>query len=95
MFTFPIKHYTIHLRDQEVPTKRNLETRKEIKMTNTTYMNIETGSTGIYAEWWYVNNEGEMVNAVDLNEVIEVEWDEAIGYWTESSDLMMTKNQAY
>ena len=39
------------------------------------YMNIHTGSTGTYNEWWYENEDGNKVNGVDLNEVIEVEKD--------------------
>ena len=37
-----------------------------------TYMNIETGSTGTYNEWWYENESGDQVNAVDLGEVVEL-----------------------
>lgn len=39
----------------------------------TYYMNIATGSVGTYEDWFYENEEGEMVNAVDLDEVVEVE----------------------
>ena len=38
-----------------------------------TYMNLETGSTGTYDEWDYENIDGELVNAVDLGEVVEVD----------------------
>ena len=37
-----------------------------------TYMNTETGSTGTYNEWWYENESGDQVNAVDLGEVVEL-----------------------
>ncbi len=33
------------------------------------YMNIETGSIDTYDGWFYENELGETVNAVDLNEV--------------------------
>ena len=37
------------------------------------YMNIETGSVDDYDGWWYEDENGEDVNAVDLGEVVEVE----------------------
>ena len=37
------------------------------------YMNEATGSIGAYDEWWYINDDGEEVNAVDLDEVVEIE----------------------
>jgi hypothetical protein len=33
------------------------------------YINIHTGTCGEYEDWWYENEEGILVNAVDLNEV--------------------------
>ena len=45
------------------------------------YMNTDTGSTGSYEDWWYVNEDGKRVNAVDVGGVQEVEWDEKEGYW--------------
>lgn len=36
------------------------------------YMNLATGSVDDYEGWWYENDRGEKVNAVDLGEVIEV-----------------------
>ena len=36
------------------------------------YMNVETGSVDTYDSWEYEDINGETVNAVDLNEVIEV-----------------------
>ena len=36
------------------------------------YMNTATGSVDNYDGWWYVNEKGEKVNAVDLGEVVEV-----------------------
>lgn len=47
------------------------------------YMNIETGSTGTYDEWFYENEDGQEVNAVDLGEVVLVEKDDN-GDWVES-----------
>ena len=37
-----------------------------------TYMNVETGSVDDYDGWWYVDEHGEEVNAVDRGEVVEV-----------------------
>ena len=45
--------------------------RKEID-EKTLYINVETGSTDDYNGWWYTNENGEDVNAVDLGEVVEV-----------------------
>lgn len=36
------------------------------------YMNIATGSVDTYDGWWYENEDGEKVNAVDLGEVVAV-----------------------
>lgn len=36
------------------------------------YMNPATGFTDTYDDWWYVNINNETVNAVDLEEVVEV-----------------------
>lgn len=36
------------------------------------YMNTATGSVDDYDGWWYENDSGEKVNAVDLGEVVEV-----------------------
>ena len=37
------------------------------------YMNIETGSIDTREGWDYENENGEIVNAVDLGEVVEVD----------------------
>jgi hypothetical protein len=37
------------------------------------YMNPATGSVGGYDDWYYTNEDGEEVNAVDRGEVIEIE----------------------
>lgn len=37
------------------------------------YMNIETGSVDTREGWYYENESGDTVNAVDLGEVVEVE----------------------
>ena len=47
------------------------------------YMNPATGSYGIYDEWYYENEDGQTVNAVDLGEVVPVEWRNGEG-WVES-----------
>ena len=39
----------------------------------TLYMNVETGSIGEYDDWWYIDNDGDLVNAVDLGEVEELD----------------------
>lgn len=42
--------------------------KEETKM----YMNIETGSVAPYDEWFYLDEYGTPVNAVDENKVVEV-----------------------
>ena len=56
---------------------RGLEKKME-KM----YMNVETGSVDSYDGWYYENEDGKQVNAVDLGEVVEVEKD-VNGDWVE------------
>ena len=46
------------------------------------YMNIESGSVATRDGWYYENENGDTVNAVDLGEVVEVEKDEN-GDWVE------------
>ncbi len=43
------------------------------------YMNIETGSVAPYVDWYYTDQDGEEVNAVDLKEVTPVFWNGS--YW--------------
>jgi len=50
------------------------------------YMDIATGSVDTYEGWWYENEEGETVNAVDLGEVVEVTKDKD-GYWVEGETI--------
>jgi len=45
------------------------------------YMNTKTGSVGTYSDWWYTDEQGREVNAVDRLEVVEVERDG--GQWVE------------
>lgn len=45
------------------------------------YMNRKTGSVGTYDDWWYENEEGKTVNAVDLNEVVQVTWNSYSQGW--------------
>ena len=47
------------------------------------YMNIMTGNVGNYDSWYYENENGETVNAVDLKEVVEVAFDKNSNYWVE------------
>ena len=44
------------------------------------YMNIKTGSVDTYDGWYYENEDGKTVNAVDLGEVVEVQKDDQ-GEW--------------
>lgn len=37
-------------------------------------MNVCTGSVGVYDDWFYEDASGEIVNAVDRKEVVEVIW---------------------
>ena len=46
------------------------------------YMNPETGSIGRYSDWFYETEDGSEVNAVDLNEVVEVKKNKT-GDWEE------------
>ncbi len=46
------------------------------------YMNPATGSVDTYDGWWYENEDGEKVNAVDLGEVVAVYKDKD-GAWKE------------
>lgn len=46
------------------------------------YMNVATGSVDTYDGWFYTNEEGKEVNAVDLGEVVEVKKNEK-GEWVE------------
>ncbi len=45
-------------------------------------MNPATGSVDTYDGWWYENENGQLVNAVDRNEVIPVIQDKN-GDWIE------------
>jgi hypothetical protein len=45
----------------------------------TQYMNEATGSVDTYDGWWYEDEDGNEVNAVDKGEVVEVEWNGE--YW--------------
>lgn len=52
------------------------------KMDARYYMNTETGSVGTYDEWEYTGEQGEIINAVDVGEVVEVKKDDN-GDWIE------------
>ena len=47
-----------------------------INMNETKYMNLATGSVDTYDGWWYEDEDGVEVNAVDLGEVEEVQEDD-------------------
>jgi len=46
------------------------------------YMNVATGNVFTRDGWYYENENGEVVNAVNLGEVVEVKKDE-FGDWVE------------
>ena len=48
------------------------------------YMNPATGSVDTYDGWWYEDQDGNRVNAVDKGDVIEVTWNEDGQHWTEA-----------
>lgn len=58
---------------------------KSYQEKETIYMNPETGSIDTYDGWWYSETDadgcytGKEVNAVDLGEVVPVEW--KFGTW--------------
>ena len=47
------------------------------------YMNLSTGSVDQYDGWFYENQSGQTVNAVDLKEVVLVVWDKNEETWVE------------
>lgn len=55
---------------------------KQIYEKDAMYMNEMTGSVDTYDGWWYENEDGEKVNAVDRNEVVAVIKDKD-GTWKE------------
>lgn len=48
---------------------------------NQMYMNIHSGEVSPYGGWDYTNEEGMSVNAVDLDEVVPVQWNELQQNW--------------
>ena len=50
----------------------NKWTKPEEDKMEKQYMNIETGSVDDYDGWWYEDENGVEVNAVDRGEVVEV-----------------------
>ena len=48
----------------------------EQKARETKYMNIATGSVDTHDGWWYEDEDGVEVNAVDRGEVEEVQEDD-------------------
>ena len=47
-------------------------------------MNEATGSVDTYDGWWYEDEDGNEVNAVDRDEVVEVVWNEEKETWEEA-----------
>lgn len=64
--------------------KHSTSASKEL-MIDKLYMNIDTGSVGAREDWWYENEDGDMVNGVDLCNcgLIEVISD-GDGWWKEA-----------
>ena len=54
-------------------------------MIDKIYMNIDTGSLGTREDWWYENEDGEIVNGIDLSNcgLVEVIPD-GDGWWKEA-----------
>ncbi len=50
------------------------------------YMNPVTGSVDDYDGWWYSDEDGNSVNAVDLVEVVPVFWDGREQCWKEDKE---------
>ena len=50
-------------------------------------MNVNTGSVDNYDGWFYENEDGENVNAVDRDEVVPVVWDKETQYWVENKNM--------
>ena len=50
------------------------------------YMNCYTGSVDNIDGWWYRTDDGELVNAVDLQEVVPVHWDYETNCWETDTD---------
>ena len=53
-------------------TDESKRTKPEEDKMEKQYMNIETGSVDDYDGWWYEDENGVEVNAVDRGEVVEV-----------------------
>ncbi|MBO7638126.1 MAG: hypothetical protein J6S91_04030 [Treponema sp.] len=70
--------------DLDLAEKEKVEYLKEMMAEmDKHYMNIATGNVDTYDGWWYENENGEKVNAVDLGEVVEVVKN-ADGDWVET-----------
>ena len=50
---------------------------------DTIYMNEKTGEIAAYDGWYYTDDDGKSVNAVDLGQVVEVEWNHDNCEWEE------------
>ena len=54
----------------------NIERKAELneqKAREKKYMNLATGSVDTHDGWWYEDEDGVEVNAVDRGEVVEIE----------------------
>ena len=61
-------------------------TNQEDIMETKMYMNVETGSVDDYDGWWYEDDDGTEVNAVDQGEVVKVVRN-AYGYYVEAKEV--------
>jgi hypothetical protein len=52
------------------------------------YMNVATGNVDTYDGWYYEDENGETVNAVERGEVVEVVWDADTESWAEQDKEM-------
>ena len=55
-----------------------------VETSEDVYMNIETGSVDFESGWDYENEDGDTVNAVDLDEVVKVRFDTESESWVEA-----------
>jgi hypothetical protein len=81
----------------EDETSENAETQKSVDQLNTElekrigeddetaqmFMNIKTGTVDSRKHWFYENEDGEQVNAVDKGEVVPVFWGKETETWSE------------
>jgi len=57
--------------------------KNEIESRDTIFMNEKTGEIDAYDGWYHTDDDGKSVNAVDLGQVVEVEWNHENCEWEE------------